>query len=150
MEELKLIITLPSFEIIIPEEKLIFHYLEQCIFQLAKTIGQHILSEILKFLDNKLQKERVRGTLTNCGRRSKYFLTLLGNISYDKHLYRDKESHYHYLLDETLDLKPNQRMSIPYQKIAGLFSYLAGSYRNAEAFLKYTLGEPPPLYWTPR
>lgn len=141
MEELKLVITLPPFEIIIPEGKLSFHYLEQCIFQLAKTIGQHILAEILKFLDNKLQKERKRGALTNCGKRSKYLLALLGNISYDKHLYRDKEGNYHYLLDETLGLKPNQRMSTHYQRLTGLFSYLAGSYRNAEAFLKYTLGE---------
>ena len=56
MEELKLVITLPPFEIIIPEGKLTFHYLEQCIFQLAKTIRQHILAEILKFLGNRLQK----------------------------------------------------------------------------------------------
>jgi len=58
MHELKLIITLPSFEIIIPEGKLTFHYLEQCIFQLTKTIGQYILTEIRKFLDNKLKKEK--------------------------------------------------------------------------------------------
>ncbi len=141
MEELKLVITLPSFEVIIPEGKLTFHYLEQCIFQLAKAIGQHILAEILKFLDNRLQKERIRGTLTNCGKRSKYLLALLGNISYDKHLYRDKEGHYHYLLDEILELKPNQRMSTHYQRLTGLFSYLAGSFRNAETFLKHTLGE---------
>lgn len=36
MHELKLTITLPSFEILIPEGKLTFHYLEQCIFQLPK------------------------------------------------------------------------------------------------------------------
>jgi hypothetical protein len=100
MHELKLTIYLPSFEIIIPGRQFTFHYLEQCIFQLTKTIGQYILTGILKFLDSKLQKERKRGELTNCGKRSKYLLTLLGNISYDKNLYQDKEGNYHYLLDE--------------------------------------------------
>ena len=32
-------------------------------------------------------------------------------------------------------------MSLNYQKLAGLFSLLAESYRNAEVFLKHTLGE---------
>ena len=36
---------------------------------------------------------------------------------------------------------PNQRMSIHYQKLTGLFSFLAESYRSAETFLKHTLGE---------
>ena len=64
MGELKIIITVPSFEIIIPEGKLTFHYLEQYIFQLTKTIGQHILTEILEFLDNKLRKEKEENSPT--------------------------------------------------------------------------------------
>jgi hypothetical protein len=68
----------------------------------TKTIGQYILTDILKFLDSKSQKERKRGEFTNCCKRSKYLLTLLGNISYDKNLYQDKEGNYPYLLDETL------------------------------------------------
>jgi hypothetical protein len=43
-------------------------------------------------------------------------------------------------LDETLGLKPNQRMSTHYQKLTGLFSFLAGSYRNAQRFLEYCYG----------
>ena len=141
MKELQLTITLPSLQVTIPEDELDFQHLEKFVFQLVKTIGRHVLTEILQFLDNKLQEERPRGKLSNCGKRNKYLLTLLGDITYHKHLYRDKEGHYHYLLDETLDLKPNQRMSTHYQKLAGLFSYLAGSYRNAETFLKHTLGD---------
>ena len=141
MEELQLTITLPSLQVTIPEGKLDIQHLEKFVFHLTKIIGQHVLTEILQFLDNQLRKERQRGNLTNCGKRSKYLLTLLGNITYSKHLYRDQEGQYRCLLDETLGLKPNQRMSTHYQKITGLFSFLAGSYRNAQSFLEYCYGD---------
>jgi hypothetical protein len=44
-------------------------------------------------------------------------------------------------MNEPLRLKPNQRMSLNYQKLTRLFSLLAESYRNAETFLKHTPGE---------
>jgi len=75
MKELCLTITLPSLQVTIPEDELDI---------------QHILTSILQFLDNKLRKGRKRGELSNCGKRSKYLLTLLGNISYSKHLYWDQ------------------------------------------------------------
>lgn len=141
MKELQLTISLPSLQVTIPEDSLDIQYLEKFVFNLTKIIGQHILTSILQFLDNKLREERKRGELSNCGKRSKYLLTLLGNIVYHKHLYRDQEGHYRYLLDEVLGLTPNQRMSTHYQKITGLFSFLAGSYRNAQRFLEYCYGD---------
>ena len=141
MKELRLTITLPSLQVTIPEDQLDIQYLEKFVFQLVKMIGQHILTSILQFLDNQLRKKRKRGELSNCGKRSKYLLTLLGNITYQKHLYRDQEGQYRCLLDETLGLKPNQRMSTPYQKITDLFSFAAGSYRNAQRFLEYCYGD---------
>ena len=141
MKELQLTITLPSLQVTIPEDELDFQHLEKFVFQLVKVIGQHILTSILQFLDNQLRNQRPRGKLSNCGKRSKYLLTLLGNITYHKHLYRDKEGKYRCLLDEALGLKPNQRMSTHYQKITGLFSFLAGSYRNAQRFLGYCYGD---------
>jgi hypothetical protein len=143
MKELQLTITLPSLQVTIPEDQLDIQYLEKFVFHLIKIIGQHVLTSILQFLDNQLRKERKRGELANCGKRSKYLLTLLGNITYSKHLYRDQEGQYRCLLDETLGLKPNQRMSTRYQKITGLFSFLAGSYRNAQRFLEYCYGDCP-------
>jgi len=119
MKELQLTISLPSLQVTIPEGELDIQYLEKFVFHLTKIIGQHVLTSILQFLDNQLRKERPRGKLSNCGKRSKYLLTLLGNISYSKHLYRDQEGHYRCLLDETLKLKLNQRTSTHYQKITG-------------------------------
>jgi hypothetical protein len=141
MKDLSLTITLPSLQVTIAEDELDFQHLEKFVFHLTKIIGQHILTSILQFLDNQLRKERQRGKLSNCGKRNKYLLTLLGNISYQKHLYRDQEGHYRYLLDEEIGLNPNQRMSTHYQKIASLFSFIAGSYRNAQRFLEYCYGD---------
>ncbi len=141
MKDLCLTITLPSLQVTIPEGKLDIQHLEKFVFQLAKIVGQHVLTEILQFLDHQLRKERQRDKLTNCGKRSKYLLTLRGNITYQKHLYRDQEGQYRCLLDETLGLKSNQRMSSHYQKLTGLFSFLAGSYRNAQRFLGYCYGD---------
>jgi len=141
MKELQLTITLPSLQVTIPEGELNIQHLEKFVFPLTKIIGQHILTSILQFLDNKLRKDRLSGTLTNWGKRSKYLSTLLGNITYQKHLYREQDGHYRCLLDETLGLKPNQRMSSPYQKTTGLFSFLAGSYRNAQRFFEYCFGD---------
>jgi hypothetical protein len=143
MKELQLTITLPSLQVTIPEGELDIQHLEKFVFHLIKIIGQHILTSILQFLDNQLRKERKRGELSNCGKRSKYLLTLLGNITYSKHLYRDQEGQYRCLLDEKLGLKPNQRMSTHYQKVTGLFSFVAGSYRNAQRFLEYCYGDCP-------
>jgi hypothetical protein len=141
MKDLSLTITLPSLQVTIAEDELDFQHLEKFVFQLVKIIGQHILTSILQFLDNQLRNQRQRGKLSNCGKRSKYLLTLLGNISYQKHLYRDQEGHYRCLLDEKIGLKANQRMSTHYQKIASLFSFIAGSYRNAQRFLEYCYGD---------
>jgi len=143
MKDLCLTITLPSLQVTIPEGELNIQHLEKFVFHLTKIVGQYILTSILQFLDNQLRKERKRGELANCGKRSKYLLTLLGNITYSKHLYRDQEGQYRYLLDEALGLKPNQRMSTHYQKITGLFSFAAGSYRNAQRFLEYCYGDCP-------
>jgi len=140
MKELQLTITLPSLQVTIPEDQLNFQYLEKFVFQLVKIIGQHILTEILQFLDNRLREERQRGELSNCGKRRKYLLTLLGNITYQKHLYQDKEGQYHCLLDEKLGLKSNQRMSTPYQKITGLFSFTAAATVRPRDFWNTAMG----------
>ena len=99
MKELQLTISLPSPQVTIAEDELDFQHLEKFVFYLTKIIGQHIITSILQFLDNQFRKEKQRGKLSNCGKRNKYLLTLLGNISYQKHLYRDQEGQYRYLLD---------------------------------------------------
>ena len=53
MKDLSLTITLPSLQVTIPGGELDIQYLERFVFKLTKVIGQHILTEILQFLDNQ-------------------------------------------------------------------------------------------------
>jgi len=55
--------------------------------------------------------ERERGKLSNQGKRLRYLITLLEDITFSKRLYQDKEGKYRYLLDEKLGLSKNQRVS---------------------------------------
>jgi len=69
MENLEVIINLPNLKFNIPEDSLNFHTLERIIFDLTRKIGQELLEELLQLIDNKLNKERKRGELSNQGKR---------------------------------------------------------------------------------
>ena len=45
MENLEVTINLPNLKLNLPEESLIFHYLEGIIFDLTRKIGQELLVE---------------------------------------------------------------------------------------------------------
>jgi len=126
MENLEVIINLPNLKFNIPEDSLNFHTLERIIFDLTRKIGQELLEELLQLIDNKLNKERKRGELSNQGKRLRYITTLLGDITFYKRLYQDRGGKYLYLLDEKLGLTKNQRVSKAYQKIEDLFAFVSG------------------------
>jgi len=56
-------------------------------------------------------EEIERGKLSNQGKRLRYLITLLGDITFSKRLYQGKEGEYHYLLDEKLVFNKNQWVS---------------------------------------
>jgi len=126
MENLEVIINLPNLKFNIPEDSINFHTLERIIFDLTRKIGQELLEELLQLIDNKLNKERKRGELSNQGKRLRYITTLLGDITFYKRLYQDRGGKYLYLLDEKLGLTKNQRVSKAYQKIEDLFAFVSG------------------------
>ncbi|HAJ31892.1 MAG TPA: hypothetical protein DCK79_00720, partial [Candidatus Atribacteria bacterium] len=143
MENLEVTIQLPNLKLNIPEKHLNFHYLERIVFDLSRKIGQELLEELLQIIDDKLKKERKRGILSNQGKRLRYMTTLLGDITFSKRLYQDREGKYHYLLDEKLGLEKNQRASKSYQKIEGLMAFVSGSYRKAEGLIREFYGDSP-------
>jgi len=67
--------------------------------------------------------------------------TLLGDITFYKRLYQERDGKYLYLLDEKLGLTKNQRVSKAYQKIAGLLAFISGSYRNSEDLMQRFYGD---------
>jgi hypothetical protein len=143
MEDLAVTIQLPNLKLNIPEDRINFHYLEGIVFDLSRKIGQEILEELLQLIDDKLMTERERGKLSHQGKRLRYLTTLLGDITFYKRLYQDREGKYHYLLDEKLGLTKNQRVSKSYQKIEGLMAFVSGSYRKAEGLIQEFYGDSP-------
>ena len=143
MENLEVTINLPCLKLNIPEDRINFHTLERIIFDLTRKIGQELLEELLQIIDDKLKKERKRGILSHQGKRLRYMTTLLGDITFSKRLYQDREGKYHYLLDEKLGLEKNQRASKSYQKIEGLMAFVSGSYRKAEELIREFYGDSP-------
>jgi len=143
MENLEVTINLTNFKLNIPEDNLNFHTLERMVFNLSRKIGQELLEELLQLIDDKLKKERKRGILFNHGKRLRYMTTLLGDITFYKRLYQERDGKYHYLLDEKLNLEKNQRVSQSYQKIEGLLAFVSGSYRKAEELIQEFYGDSP-------
>jgi hypothetical protein len=141
MNNLEATVKLPCLKLNIPEDNLNFHTLERIVFNLTRKLGQTLLEELLQMIDDQLKKERKRGILSNQGKRLRYMTTLLGDITFYKRLYRDKEDKCRYLLDETLGLAKNQRASKSYQKIEGLLAFTCSSYRKAETLLREFYGD---------
>ena len=143
MENLEITINLPCLKFNIPEDRINFHTLKWKVFDLSRKIGQELLEELLQLIDDRLVTERERGKLSNQGKRLRYMTTLLGDITFSKRLYQDREGKYGYLLDERLGLSKNQRVSKAYQKIEGLLAFLSGSYRKAEELIREFCGKGP-------
>ena len=143
MENLEATINLPCLKLNIPEDRINFHTLERIVFDLSRKIGQELLEELLQIIDDKLKKERKKGMLSNQGKRLRYMITLLGDITFYKRLYQDRDGKYLYLLDEKLGFARNQRVSKSYQKIEGLLAFVSGSYRKAEELIREFYGDSP-------
>jgi len=65
MDNLEVTITLPCLKLNIPEDRINFHTLEKIVFDLSRKISQELLEELLQIIDDKLKRERKRGTLSN-------------------------------------------------------------------------------------
>jgi len=123
MENLEVTINFPCLKFNIPEDSINFHTLERIIFDLTRKIGKELIEELLPLIDDKLKKARKRGELSNQGKRLRYMITLLGDITFSKRLYQKRGGKYLYLLDKKLGLTKNQRVSQAYQKIESLLAF---------------------------
>jgi len=118
---------------------LTFDALENMIFEITQTIACKVFEKAITDIDGNLRNQRKRGLLKNTGKRKKYFLTRFGDIGYTRTRYRDQAGKSHYLLDETLSIVKNQRISTSRAMIE---SYLAtaSSYREVVTQAKLLLG----------
>jgi hypothetical protein len=132
-------ITFPEVKVNTQIKDLTFDALEQMIFEITQTIACKVFEKALADIDGKLRQMRERSLLKNTGKRKKYVLTRFGDICYTRTRYRDQAGKAHYLLDETLSILKNQRISLSRAMIE---SYLAtvSSYREVTTQAKLFTG----------
>jgi hypothetical protein len=132
-------ITFPEVKVKIPLKDLTFDIIENMIFEISQHIARKVFEKAITDLDNYLCIKRKRGKLKNTGKRKKYFLTRFGDILYSRTRYKDKDNKSHYLLDEALNIKKNQRISLSRAMIECFLSTLS-SYREVVTQARLLLG----------
>ena len=122
-------ITFPEVKVKIPIKGLTFDILENMLFEILQSIARKVFEKAITDIDNYLRNKREKGKLKNTGKREKYFLTRFGDILYSRTRYKDKDNKSHYLLDEALSIKKNQRLSLSRARVEDFLSSLS-SYRE--------------------
>jgi hypothetical protein len=132
-------ITFPQVKVKIPIKGLTFDILENMLFEILQNIARKVTEKAITDIDSCLRDKRKRGELKNAGKRKKYFLTRFGDILYARTRYKDKQGKTHYLLDEALSIKKNQRISLSRAMIECFLSTLS-SYREVVNQARLLLG----------
>jgi hypothetical protein len=134
-------ITFPKVKVNTEIKDLTFDSIEDMIFEISQHIARKVFEKALTDLDDYLRNKRERGKLKNTGKREKYFLTRFGDILYSRTRYKDKDNKSHYLLDEALSIKKNQRISLSRARIECFLSSLS-SYREVVEGIRLLIGGP--------
>jgi hypothetical protein len=134
-----IIITFPEVKVNTEIKDLTFDNLENMLFEILQNIARKVFEKAITDIDNYLRIKRERGKLKNTGKREKYFLTRFGDILYSHTRYKDKDNKSHYLLDEALSIKKNQRISLSRAMIECFLSTLS-SYREVVTQARLLLG----------
>ena len=109
------------------------------LFEILQNIARKAFEKAIIDIDNYLRHKRERGKLKNTGKKEKYFLTRFGDLLYARTRYKDKQGKTHYLLDEALGIKKNQRISLSRAMIECFLSTLS-SYREVVKQAQLLLG----------
>jgi len=134
-------ITFPKVKVNTEIKDLTFDSIEDMIFEISQNIACRVFEKALTDIDDFLRNKRERGKLKNTGKREKYFLTRFGDILYSRTRYKDKDNKSHYLLDEALNIKKNQRISLSRARIECFLSSLS-SYREVVEGIRLLIGGP--------
>jgi hypothetical protein len=134
-------ITFPEVKVNTKIKDLTFDSIEDMIFEISQNIACRVFEKALTDIDNYLRIKRERRELKNTGKRKKYFLTRFGDILYSRTRYKDKDNKSHYLLDEALSIKKNQRISLSRARMECFLSSLS-SYREVVEGIRLLIGGP--------
>ncbi len=113
---------------------------EELVFDISREIAQKAMQGALECYDEKLRRERLRGSLKNMGEKRKYIQTRVGCVEYRRTLYKEMPGgKARYLLDEQLKMQKNQRMSLTLSQIFGTLASVE-PYREAAKEICQLLG----------
>jgi len=113
-----------------------FKKIEKLLFQLLIEIFRHLMVEILETIDTYLMATRDAKRYTLKERKSRTIQTLVGEVTFKRRYYWDKEEHkWVYLLDQALGLEAYDRVSSALTELAVIWAAKGPSYRDAEARL---------------
>lgn len=129
------------FEEIVTEDEVKFNDLEKKIFKFVCNFGCLILRLILESYDRKLMKSRDTKKYRHKGLRKNTIKTIMGEVEYRRAMYEMEEDGIHktiYLLDETLHINVNGKVSENLiEKVVEIVP-ITDAYRKAETVIKET------------
>lgn len=116
--------------------------LEQTIFRTVLDIGCKIYCEMIESIDSAICRERDMARYRNKGLRSTCIKTVMGGVTYRRHVYQDRQDNRCVcLLDETLKIDTVGLMSHNFVLMAAE-AVCSCSYRDAALLLSQTTGLP--------
>lgn len=95
--------------------------LERNVWQESLKAGREALRRVLEALDDVLLKSRPPG-LKVLGRKPRSILTLMGEVTFKRRHYRDREGKHRFLLDELLRIEARCHLSPQIKEAAALLS----------------------------
>jgi len=98
-----------------------FPLLEKTTWQESLKAGREALQRILEALDDALLKNRPPG-LKVLGKKRRRILTLMGEITFSRRYYRDREGGHRFLLDELLGMEARSHLSPQVEEAAAMLS----------------------------
>lgn len=136
----KITLEFKAVKIKISVKNLTLEGMEEMIFDIRQELGKTAFVNVLKQYDEILRNTRARGKMKNIRKKTKYLQTRVGDIRYNRTLYKEKATgKARYLLDEALKIEKNQRMSLKMSQLLGSLAS-ASPYREVEDSLKKILG----------
>ena len=112
-----------------------FTQLEEELHRLSQEVAGALLVHALEEIDQNLLAQKEEGLEVVC-RKKRTLVTSVGEITFKRRLYVDKEGNYTFLLDEALGLEPSKRISRRMKQLA-LELATEMSFRRAAKVLGY-------------
>jgi len=136
-------IIFPKVKVNTEIKDLTFDSIEDMILEISQHIARRVFEKAITDIDNYLHDKR-----------KKYFLTRCGDILYARTRYKDRPGKTHYLLDDTLSISKNQRISLcraqieyflatlsSYREVVNQARLLLGNFRSHESIRRGVIKE---------